>query len=63
MGASRRLLIKMKKDLILAVVPIIVEHLAGGIRDWFSDRRLSKQQWEQKIEDAKAGKYDTEAFS
>jgi hypothetical protein len=50
---------EMKKELILAIVPILVEHIAGGTRDWLADRRAERKQWEKKIEDAKAGKYDT----
>ena len=48
----------MKKELILAVVPILVSNIAEGIREHLTDRRAAKKEWEKKIEDAKAGFYD-----
>ena len=49
---------QLKKELILSVIPILVQNLAEGVREWLNDRRVAKQEWEKKIEDAKVGRYD-----
>jgi hypothetical protein len=55
------------KEILVAIGPEIIRQLGEGIREYLKLRReedeAEKARWEQKIEDAKNGKYDTEIFN